>query len=907
MQRANHPPPPVIQGCSIADFNTIHINMTTARNLPPAEYYRACILGLTGKDIHRNIQYSIEPTRNKFDPPTEVTIVRDYDSFLSFTDSLPVKSDLFLYPINNPVDTLCSSIHFKVPMSVRTGQVHLPCLVFDITLMYTRGSLWDPLQAARPMPPHRIPNICLGAIGIRTKVRLFFPRLYDPDRKDVELTFEEKKGLYEQGLMPVLRNLSPDTVTNWPVNYEGAQTRARKNRGMFQYGTRPFSGSRVRRFGFELAEALATAFPWAKKMLFMIQMQGVKEANQHQPDDIDKAHEALENALSDFDWDELVEEEHCYVDVGLELSQPGYAFQWRTDAHHELLQAFTDMQPHQARNLTKSHEFALDYSSGLIQLSGCRVPIPIRTNLPNDPVYFQAYTTDKALIQQRDGSRHGLALTGKAALADETPPYLQRLYELYFDAKDTHDCAARVEVRVWMKDASSQALDFPLWLMREALQWRCVRLQSIIRTLRAQNQGPPELRFTSTALTLTAGLMWLANGLHSRPDDGSAARDLMCAILPLTQDYDVDGIQIVPRQHHIENEDGLPFCAHGAFFFRDMVFPPIADVPRMTRLQVISHTSYKFFFGCNFNELRNKHYPTAYIPRSAIPKSRVNTQKGMSKRHRADIPEPSAAFADLEYDAPPPPQDIGDDLPFDERLDLPPGLDEAFAVTITKHWHQFCSDVLQKCGNMKGNPLSPSHCRLSMHERLIVTDDIYRETNLALIFYRLQWKRAYPTEWREAFDKFFPPPGTAPRLQPQNYPNMTYWMEWADMKRDKPAAIIDAIRTKYWALFKELYWIPKPYNDRLWKYTPDSAFITLPSSYKSHAPHVLINPGKLGPQWDPEHVAGEAVHEMEEELEEVGIQDPDYVPAAEWIDNVPPIPMRIYMRQEEEESGSDDE
>ncbi|KAG2048355.1 hypothetical protein BDR06DRAFT_976026 [Suillus hirtellus] len=904
MQPANHPPR--IIGCSLSTFNSAYIDIVTRPINDDADYYRACILGLSGKDIKENIQYSIEPTRNRFRAPREVTVVRDYDSFLSFTESLPVKADLFLYPINNPIDTLRSSLHFKVPMSFSDG------------------------QPESRVSPHRVPNMCLGAIGIRTKVRLFFPRLSNPDRTDVELTFEEKKGLYEKGLLPVLRDLSPDTVTNWPINYEGAQTRARKARGLYQYGTRPFQGARVKRFGWALADKLKEEFPWAEGMLFMCQMQGVKEAHQHLPDDLDRAEDALKNALSDFYYEDLMEEPHCYVDVGFELAEPGYAYQWRTDAHCQLLQEFTDLPLPRAQTLMKSRDAAIDYSSGLIQLSGCRIPIPT----PDATiVYFQAYTTDKALIQQKDGGRHGLSITGKAALEAEEPPYLKRLYDLYFDAKDNHDCAARVEVNVTPSDdmlrdcavcdQSPQGSRSPLVPLRGPLvslssspslalsdispvtrQWRLVRLTSISRTLKLQNQGPPDLRFTSTALTLTAGLVWLANGLHSRPDDGSAARDLMCAILPLTHDYDVDGIQIVPRQHHVDNNDGLPFCAHGAFFLRDMVFPPIADVPRMTRTHVISHTSYKFFFGCDFNVLRNKFNPTAYIPRSSIPRTRIRTQKGMSKRHRADNPEPSPAFATLEYEAPPPPQDTGEDLPFDERLDLPPGLEEPFAITITKHWNQFCSDVLQKCGNMKGNPTSPSHCRLTMHERLLVTEDIYRETNLAAIFTRVQWKRAHPVEWREAFDKFFPPPGTPPRLQPQNYPNMTYWMQWADMKRDTPAHIIDEIRTKYWALFKQLYWIPKPYADRLWKYTEDSGFVTLPSTWKLAAPHVIINPGKPAPTWEP---AVEEPQEFavvsEDEEEEVQILDPDYVPAAEWIDNVPPIPMRIYMRQEEEESS----
>ncbi|KAG2127431.1 hypothetical protein BD769DRAFT_1668077 [Suillus cothurnatus] len=777
-----------------------------------------------------------------------------------------------------------------------------------------------------PITPHHVPNICLGAVGIRTKVRLFFPQLYDPDRKDVELTFEEKKGLYEKGLMPVLHKLSPDTVTNWAVNYEGVLTRAKKTRGMYQYGTCPFPGNRVRCFGHDLAQVLGSELPWTKGMLFMVQVQGVKEANQHHPGDIDQAEDALMMTLGDFHFEDLMYEDHCYVDVGLEMSEPGYAYQWRTDAHCQLLTTFTDMTGAQANTLMASRDFQIDYASGLMHLSGCRAPVPVRND--EDLVYFQAYTTDNALIQQKDGGRHSLTLTGKAVLAETVPPYLQSLYQLYFDAKDHHDCAVRVEVRLRLKDACTKiglvcncgplwepcadsylwtlpncqlpmlsplpygmiavplesrvlpSSDVPCWQMSQVIhttfsllvfihpmliltsifpanrQWRCVHLQGIVRTLSLQNSGSPELRFTALALTLTAGLQWLANGLHSRPDDSSAARDLMCSILPLTHDYDVDELQIVPRQHHIDNDDGLPFCPYGAYFFREMVFPPIAGAPRMTRSHVISHTSYKYFFGCKFNDLRNRHHPTAYIPHNMLPKSR-----------------PSTVFADLDFNVPPPAQDIGEDLPFNERLNLPRGLNKAFPITITKHWNQFCTDILQKCGNLKGNPLAPSHCRLSKDERLHVTDDVYRDTNLAVIFTRVQWKRAHHMEWQEAFNLFFPPPGTSPRLQPQNYPNMIYWMQWSKVLVSFQDAVLD------------------------------DNFITLPSTYTSSTPHIIINPGRLAPTWDLERMPGGDLEEAEDEEEEEVI-DPDYVPASEWISNIPPIPMCIYMRQEEE-SGSD--
>jgi hypothetical protein len=135
MQPANHPPR--IIGCSLSTFNSTYINIVTRPIIDHADYYRACILGLSGKDIKENIQYSIEPTRNRFRAPREVSVVRDYDSFLSFTESLPVKADLFLYPINNPIDTLRSSLHFKVPMSFHDSQVNFPHLDFDIALTHT--------------------------------------------------------------------------------------------------------------------------------------------------------------------------------------------------------------------------------------------------------------------------------------------------------------------------------------------------------------------------------------------------------------------------------------------------------------------------------------------------------------------------------------------------------------------------------------------------------------------------------------------------------------------------------------------------------------------------------------------------------------------------------------------------
>ncbi|KAG2082259.1 hypothetical protein BD769DRAFT_1683327 [Suillus cothurnatus] len=139
--------------------------------------------------------------------------------------------------------------------------------------------------------------------------------------------------------------------------------------------------------------------------------------------------------------------------------------------------------------------------------------------------------------------------------------------------------------------------------------------------------------------------------------------------------------------------------------------------------------------------------------------------------------------------------------------------------------------------------------------------------------------------------KYFPPPGTPPPLQPQNYTTILYWLGWADMKRDKPRDVVDAVRTRYLTLFNQFAWVPKPHNDRLRN-------------------HFQTWPGARIPSWDPANIPGE-IHLEEDEHEheyEDDPQHPDYVPAAQLVSNVRPVPLRILqMREEEEEFESDAE
>lgn len=287
----------------------------------------------------------------------------------------------------------------------------------------------------------------------------------------VELSGDQKAKFYNHALLPAVRRVTEDSITNWPVNYQSALTRAHKGNNHYQYGTRPMAQHLLASFGRNLARKAAHNLEWGKDIIFMTQVQGVKDAHQHMPGSLLHADNALTNFLTDFDRTMLEEEgSTCYVDVGLEISEVGMAYQWRTDSHHRLLQELTRLPRERCIRWTtlSSRRYGRDYSAGLMHVSGCRVSTAVVGD-DDGPVYLQAYTTDKALIQQRHGGRVSLTMKYCDALKGTPPKFMQDLYALYFDAKDRHDCAARVEVRLPLHRVTEDALEIEDEVLRRTL------------------------------------------------------------------------------------------------------------------------------------------------------------------------------------------------------------------------------------------------------------------------------------------------------------------------------------------------------------------------------------------------------------------------------------------------------
>jgi hypothetical protein len=398
-----------------------------------------------------------------------------------------------------------------------------------------------------------------------------------------------------------------------------------------------------------------------------------------------------------------------------------------------------------------------------------------------------------------------------------------------------------------------------------------------------QNTGPGVARVRIEALQLTAGLMWLVNSLNSRPDDGSAARDLMLSILPTTLDHDSGNLMYLPSAR---NDNPIPFCPDGVIFLKPFVLPPISIIPRLIGgTQPIRAESFKFLFGHDFLSLQN------VIVRSGIaaryPAARIPTRKGQTHAHLNEEAVPVVEnFVGLQLDRPVTGVDAGEDLPPEDVIQE----DDLDAPTwLSRLWYQFLSDVLQKCGNSHNMPTS--HCHLSMEDRRLATPETFKSLNLSLVFSRVQWRRVPQNEMLTIFGAFWPDNQHLCRADVQNYRTMRYYTTWKMRIGELAAVDVNHIRNRLWTEFRTLKWMPAATQDRVWFYDRQPDYSILPRDHQGPAPRVVIF-GQEPVPWGP---GGEGTG-----------YDPQVDNRRMWLGRMPPRDEEQYsvaMRQEEEESS----
>ena len=413
----------------------------------------------------------------------------------------------------------------------------------------------------------------------------------------------------------------------------------------------------------------------------------------------------------------------------------------------------------------------------------------------------------------------------------------------------------------------------------------------IAETLALQNSVHPSLRYMREALNLTAALVWLANGLNSRPDDDQYGRDIMMASCITAAGHN-RGIFLI--QPPAQGEPGeLPVVRQGAIFLRTILFPPNSGVPRFMHGKELNRATWIQLFRQTPEQLRAHALPPDFIPRRRLLQAgRIPTQKRMSCPHSTETDAILPEFANLQVSPPRIPRDLAEDLPYEEQVQyLGDVAVQDLPVELTRLWKQFLTDILQKCGNLRGAGAQASHCCLSMQERQNITQEAITNTDLSTIFNRVQYRTSTRKEWADAFDHYFSPLDAKILVQPQNFPGMLYWRNWSELKNLRPTAV-GHMRGRLRLLFDQLLWVPQKASDRVWVYTRSDRFEVFPRDCTSNAPQVMMNPSSAKPQWNTPRAIPE-----EDIAEEFGRQPRVRGPQ--------PIPY-AHLRQEEEEGSESD-
>lgn len=336
---------------------------------------------------------------------------------------------------------------------------------------------------------HHIPNFEFGSFGTRHHINIFFPRLWTPERskksRPYRLTDAERNTWYVNGLRPALRSLLGNSVLDeWPATCTTEAVRASRINGRHAWGSKilpqEILGELMDTVRDELGQdpfvdAADQSLAWAQDFFIMHTIRGVKHATSHQADTISAIHH-----LTQFFRDsQLVEDANTmgqwYIDVGVQIFSDYerlQCLQWTTSSHPTIVAQALKIPMNHAERVTKigSSKYSRDLASHLTAISGFRITPGVQAEGEFEAVYLQAYTTDKSVTYNPDGSHHAKFLTTVEALGSNQPcKTIEGIHEIFEKATETNGSSARLEVRVPYQFADEVLLEFDPIVLRSCL------------------------------------------------------------------------------------------------------------------------------------------------------------------------------------------------------------------------------------------------------------------------------------------------------------------------------------------------------------------------------------------------------------------------------------------------------
>jgi len=711
-------------------------------------------------------------------------------------------------------------------------------------------------------------------------IRALIPGLYDEHTKSPFLSQEDQTTFYEQGFLPAVRQLCTDRSAEWPAKYTDEMFRARGRNGGLSFASKMIPTWDVRELGSMIRTKLIEAgIPWATGITYLHQIRGVKDSSYHRVDQIG-ATQALRQFLEEekLDQDEIMSTGSWWIDVGLQVSSASKdCLAWRTDSHWRIVQEICNISEINAKHLTSigSSQYTRDMISHLPQVSGCRIQPGVQGRGPYEVAYLQLYCTDKALTYRQDQGRHGKFITPIDVVKGKAGEFVENLYSLYLNAIEDNYAVARMEVRVPIRFATEVLLElnddvlrrgfvsFPSveWWYALFMKFLFISLTAHQRSLRAyrakaiqlvlgwQAEGTWELRASMAALILTAGCVWLLNGLHSAPDNKTASRKLMDCILPEVDRRGADQMFLAYGRAIDEDDDSindindydtrmvLPAIPHGLVFFSSLRMGQRHPVPRLRYGKRLPDKSFFFHFGIDINDIGEDFFRSGPPNPPLEPPLRSNNKTRRTKRYVPPDDAPPEKLFHLQVrgvELQPPVRDEGSDLEEEEEESEGEVDEKGVDEQLTELWLQFIQDVTQLVPNRRSAEEN-GYCRLSSVERAEGGEGLYKNLRLSDFFNDCQWRVGNQDEWDAAFNHLFPLADKSRKVQ--NYRQSIYFGRWSAIKsRAGDKGTLKTIRRALKSKFDTLLWFPLAQADRIW--------VT-----RVHSPHLskFVNTGKAAP------------------------------------------------------------
>ncbi|KAF8315293.1 uncharacterized protein EI90DRAFT_3135353 [Cantharellus anzutake] len=447
-----------------------------------------------------------------------ISLHRDFDSIIGFYQGLPLFDSVELSLVPRPMDSLSGSTNLHVKL-----------------------------------PDHLFEIVSLSVIHTLTLTTHFHPELFD----SYPSTF--------------LAFISPYRLLGGILS--------RTKDGKLVGGKRLVSAALLGELVEHMRDCLERKkerFEWARSFFFGLEIKGIKLSTTHPVPFNNGTEEGQGSSEEDQEtiFRQLIlgmfhsgltslEQQSTWVDVGLEISRKAHVLHWDASEHHRILQVLaTGYQGDVERQWTQPGRegYFCDIQAGILSLAGGRCALP---HLPRLPIYAQWYASEKGVCRRADRFDPMLGITKKNVFGEKTKDKLRvefdNLEKVWNSAHhERTEGTARLEIRIPLRKAKNSLRT----VTKEFIEQCTMAIQASDGSLARH------------ALELSAALTWRINMLNRRPAAGSSEHQLMCASLPVTDNFShpdlLDGRDRNPWRAQAENEEYRPFASGNVIWFRDI-------------------------------------------------------------------------------------------------------------------------------------------------------------------------------------------------------------------------------------------------------------------------------------------------------------------------------------------------